>query len=98
MRVEKLRGHEQANALVRYEGDNIILQSYQTDVLVYSPKDMTIQCNGLYSMTTRKHIGWFMSQFITNNIKYNDSYGYYDIKDAYENNNGLLELYIQGGN
>jgi hypothetical protein len=88
MRIEKIRGHEQAQCYIIHEGLEIKLVSYRTVVLIYNVIDKTIECTGLYSMTTRKHIGWFMNQYI-------QGYNYHDVKHAYENNY-ILEL--KGGN
>ena len=56
----------------------ILLGSYSTYVLCVDVKNQRIHVSGLYSMTTRKHIGWFMNYF------FKGKYNYYDIKKAYE--------------
>lgn len=38
-----------------------ILQSYSTDVIIV--KNGLLQCTGLYSMTTRKHISAFLWEY-----------------------------------
>ena len=42
--------------------DEIILRSYQTDVIIVSA-DGWLVCTGTYSATTRRHIGAFMKEF-----------------------------------
>lgn len=82
IKLERLEGHENANAHIIREGCNIELWSYSTKVLIYNTLNKSIDCMGLYSSTTRKHIGWFMNQFI-------DGFDYYDIKKAYLDNETL---------
>ena len=41
--------------------DMVVLQSYKTDVIYVKKGIMT--CAGLYSMTTRKHISAFLSEY-----------------------------------
>ena len=85
--MERLRGHEQANAYIQREGTKINLISYRTKVLEFDVIERTVYCTGLYSVTTRKHIGWFANQFLS-------QYGinYHDIKQAYNNNTSLLVI------
>ena len=55
-------GHEHANTYVRIFDDNTVqMVSYTTTVIEITP-DGWLSCNGLYSMTTIKHIGWFMRE------------------------------------
>lgn len=61
MLIKHLKGHEYANCKVKMTGDDIILHSYSTDVIIVSDDWMYI--TGLYSATTRKHIGWFMREY-----------------------------------
>ena len=85
--LERLEGHKYANAHIQRYSDGIIqLWSYRTMILEYNTREKTIHCTGLYSMTTRKHIGWFMNQF------FNNKYNYHDIKYIYNNNLSLLIL------
>ncbi len=49
----------------------VILQSYATDVIIM--KDGKLECTGLYSATTRKHISAFLSEYCPR-------YSYYDVK------------------
>ncbi len=53
-------GHEYAQAQENFFDDGTVqLQSYSTIVIEISP-DGWLSCTGTYSMTTIKHIGWFM--------------------------------------
>ena len=55
-------GHKYANTYVRIFDDNTVqLVSYTTVVIEIAP-DGWMTVNGLYSMTTIKHIGWFMRE------------------------------------
>lgn len=54
----KFAGHEQANARVKIWDCGVIeLYSYNTRVAVIDDGWLTVK--GLYSATTRKHLGWF---------------------------------------
>ena len=55
--------------------DKIVLQSYSTDVIIIDHG--WLECTGLYSMTTRKHISAFMSE-------YGNGFTFHDVKKAYE--------------
>lgn len=51
-----------ANARVKcYDDGDIVLQSYSTDVVVI--ENGWMWCTGLYSATTRRHIGAFMKEY-----------------------------------
>lgn len=55
-------GHKYASTYVRIFEDNTVqLVSYTTTVIEITP-DGWLHINGLYSMTTIKHIGWFMRE------------------------------------
>ena len=55
-------GHEYAQAHENFFDDGTIqLVSYRTIVIEITP-DGWLHCTGLYSMTTIKHIGWFMRE------------------------------------
>ena len=55
-------GHKYAQTHVRIFDDNTVqLVSYTTTVIEITP-DGWLSVNGLYSMTTIKHIGWFMRE------------------------------------
>lgn len=86
IKLERLKGHEQAQAHIIREGCNIELWSYSTKVLIYNTLNKTIECTGLYSDTTKRHISWFMNQFIA-------GFDYYDIKKSYLENK-LLNVKI----
>lgn len=63
--VKSLRKMPYAKAKVRdyadIGSDTRILQSYATDVIIV--KDGWMECTGLYSMTTRKHISAFLWEY-----------------------------------
>lgn len=53
-------GHEYAQARENYFEDGTVqLQSYSTIIIEIDPEGW-LHCTGTYSMTTIKHIGWFM--------------------------------------
>lgn len=55
-------GHKYAQTFVRiWDNDSVELWSYSTKVVEISPAGW-LAVNGLYSMTTIKHIGWFMRE------------------------------------
>ena len=66
MIARKLKNHEYAQAHVEIENDDdsIIyrLVSYSTHVatVTETAAGWFLDCYGLYSMTTRRHIGWFL--------------------------------------
>ena len=63
MITKKFDGHEAAQACINYYADGTIaLQSYKTIVAEIAPGGW-LKVNGLYSDTTRRHIGWFMERF-----------------------------------
>lgn len=77
--VKSLREMPYAQAKVRNYADIgkdfIVLQSYETDV-IYIENDW-LECTGLYSMTTRKHISAFMRE-------YGNGFTFKDVKKALE--------------
>lgn len=77
--VMRMPEHESAQCaiLVRADG-TLLLRSYNTIVLTLT-KDGWLECTGLYSRTTIKHIGWFMRN-------YGRGCSYYTAKSAYESN------------
>ena len=80
MKMERtLRSMPYAQAKVRNYADvgidRIVLQSYRTDVIIID-RDW-LECTGLYSMTTRKHISAFMRE-------YGNGFTFQDVKKAYE--------------
>lgn len=62
MKITKLANHPYAQAQVNsyYDGD-ITMISYNTPVILI--RDGWLECTGLYSRTTIKHIGWFMREY-----------------------------------
>ena len=66
MAIRKLKNHEYAQARVEIENDDdsIIyrLVSYSTHVatVTETAAGWFLDCYGLYSMTTRRHISWFL--------------------------------------
>lgn len=81
MKTIKMPGHEYAQCCIhefrkKYGDTNNrdVLQSYATDVLIVDYDTGWMFCNGLYSRTTIKHIGWFMRMKTMN---------YYIAKDCY---------------
>ena len=71
--------HAQAKAIIMDNG-NIILRSYCTDVAMIR-SDGWLTVNGLYSATTRKHIGAFVKEYA--NISYQLAKDLYIKKMAY---------------
>lgn len=59
-----IKEHAHANCYVRlYDDGNVVLMSYTTPVIFYDAGLHTLSCSGLYSATTRKHIGWFLKEY-----------------------------------
>lgn len=54
-------GHKYAQAFVEEDKRYTALYSYSTCV-IYIDEDGWMKVYGLYSPTTRKHIGWFMKE------------------------------------
>ena len=55
-------GHKYAQACVNFFDDGTVeLQSYATRIISITPEGW-LHCTGTYSMTTIKHIGWFMRE------------------------------------
>ena len=80
--TKRISGHESAQCRVEiYETEQaktITLISYTTQVChikLYKTGERKIACNGLYSRTTMKHIGWFARE-------YGDGLNYYDFKSV----------------
>ena len=60
--IKTNNGHQHASTHVRIYADNTVeLWSYTTRIITITP-DGWLSCTGLYSMTTIKHIGWFMRE------------------------------------
>lgn len=65
--MRKFKDHPNAQAwIIENEDGYKALQSYQTIVAEVDTEGW-LHINGLYSMTTRKHIGWFLREL---GIKY----------------------------
>lgn len=62
MTTTTLKTMPYAQATVIIDGGNIHLQSYETIVAYIS--DSVLVINGLYSMTTRKHIKAFVKEYV----------------------------------
>lgn len=76
MTIRKLKDHEYAQAHVELHDDGTIdLVSYTTLVCRIYP-DGRMECSGIYSRTTIKHIGWFMREYTHGS--------YYHAKKAYQ--------------
>ncbi len=55
-------GHKYAQThVINYEDGTVVMMSYTTPVIRISA-DGWLEVSGLYSMTTIKHIGWFMRE------------------------------------
>lgn len=61
MEIRKLRKMPYAQAKVLITPEETMLISYSTAVIII--KDNVMRVTGLYSMTTRKHISAFMSEY-----------------------------------
>lgn len=57
-----LKNHAGAQARVLTTENGLVLYSYRTEVIKL--ENGWLQCYGLYSMTTRKHIGWFLREYL----------------------------------
>lgn len=62
--IRKLKGHPYAQCCVIDDGTQIILRSYNTDVIIFNPFTGVLFCTGLYSMTTRRHISNFLQEYL----------------------------------
>ena len=84
MTIKKLMYCPYGQAHVEIDEDgNIFLFSYTTLVCVLD-KDGWLECTGTYSQTTRKHIGYFMKEYVTYpNGEHGD---YYTAKACYKGN------------
>ena len=62
MKIRRFSDHPCAQAtIIEYTNGAKTLVSYSTPV-VYVDEEGWLRVNGLYSMTTIKHIGWFMRE------------------------------------
>lgn len=73
--MKRLAGHEYAKAAVYENGNQLDLISYVTRVITVKHENgkRMIECTGIYSRTTIKHIGWFCREYIPDLT-------YYDMK------------------
>ena len=84
-KIMKLKNHPYAQCLVREQIDgSVVFISYNTDV-IYIDKDGWLYVSGLYSMTTRKQIGYFLKEYVP-------ALSYQDIKSLYYNSR-ILNIY-----
>ena len=79
----RLKSHPYAQCIVKDFDDVIILQSYETDVIIFDKRTGNLTCSGLYSATTSHHISAFLKEYFSgvdfktvkkiagNNLKYN---------------------------
>ena len=75
----KLKNHPYSNCSIRVLTDgSVVFTSYNTDV-IYIDKDGWLYVSGLYSVTTRKQIGYFLKEYVP-------QLSYYDIKCLYYSN------------
>jgi len=80
MYIEKtLKSHPYANCKIIITDEYIYLKSYNTIILKYCITDYTLSVSGLYSSTTRKHIGYWLKEVLP-------GVSYSQVKKAYENN------------
>ena len=62
MTIRKFNDHQYAQAaIIEYTNGAKTLVSYKTPV-IYIDEEGWLHVNGLYSMTTIRHIGWFMRE------------------------------------
>lgn len=61
----KFDDHKAASAWIYEDEKEVSLISYTTRVVTMKKgKDRKVECTGTYSATTRKHIGWFVREFM----------------------------------
>lgn len=79
-RIEKFADHRSAQCHMRhYEDGTTALISYNTCAAELDAEGW-LRVNGLYSMTTRKHLGWFAKE-LARAFCINLTYG--DLRDLY---------------
>lgn len=66
----KLKNHKYAQCGVEKNIEMYIFKSYSTDVILWNTFTNEIMCTGLYSMTTRRQISWFLKEYFPN-LSYN---------------------------
>lgn len=57
----KLKNHPYAQCHVEIRNNSVEFVSYSTSVIEIN--NNWLRCSGLYSMTTRKQIGWFLKEY-----------------------------------
>ena len=93
MTISKFTGHEKAQAYFIHDEihGSHALQSHRTIVIfaAYDPvkKRMRHTINGLYSATTRKHIGWYAKEH---------GLEYFQFRWAYDNDCDIIQDYKTG--
>lgn len=80
MIYRRLKGHVTKNAHYEENNEKRLLISYQTTVLCVVRNRLV--CRGLYSATTRRHIGWFLRDIGAN-------IDYHDVKKAFQLHNAV---------
>lgn len=59
--IRRFEAHKSAQCYIKeYDNGNKVLVSYRTEVVII--EENWVEVTGLYSMTTRRHIGWFMAE------------------------------------
>lgn len=88
MKTMKIAGHESAQVCINlYNDGSIALQSYATIVAEIN-KDGWMKINGLYSATTRKHLGWFGKMY---GVSYQEIKSFYINDYIYNINTGEVK-------
>lgn len=82
----KLKNHASASASVQVRNDSTVLLISYTTTVCKVDSDGWLHVYGLYSATTRKHIGWFLRE------RYQIDYSV--VRDAY---NGNYEINVYNG-
>ena len=77
--MKKFNSHPYANCCILEIEGGIALQSYNT--VVATIENGWLKINGLYSATTRRHIGWFVKEYANMSYQtakrlYTDNYRY----------------------
>lgn len=76
---KNLKNMPYAQAQVKITDDEIVLISYETNVVFIDKKTGYVTCSGTYRPTTRKHIGAFCKEYLP-------KLSYQDIKQLYLKN------------
>lgn len=70
---KNLKGHKAAQCGIRENKNYIELISYVTPVIRVDKNARKLTCTGTYSVTTRKHINWFLAEYFP-------QISYYDVE------------------